>query len=159
MPLHRPRGPVDVPGRRDNSDPGCSARDAPASALPSGSPIYPHSVGQLQLDQYDVPERLTLQRRGGIKPSHPSTIRPVPAYLRIDSSAKVINRYPESVPCSHNTRVMRSRRAVNPAEKIQDLLKGQQRHVVQARMARPREYRSLHLDQVHLGEELDLGTE
>jgi hypothetical protein len=164
VPLHRPRSAIDIPRRRNNPDAGRTTRNATSMPLPPGPTINPHGIRHLQLDQNDIPERLTMQNRCRVKPTHPLTIRPVPPYLRIDSSAEIINSHPKSVPCSpmaatHETRVMISRRSLNPAERIQDLVEGEQWDVVQACLARARECRRLHLNQVHFGEKLDLRAE
>jgi hypothetical protein len=74
VPLHRPRSAIDIPRRRNNPDAGRTTRNATSLTLPPGPAINPHGIRHLQFDQNDIPERLTLQNRRGIKPSHPLTI-------------------------------------------------------------------------------------
>lgn len=60
VPLHRPRSAIDIPRRRNNPDTGGTTHYAPSLTLPSWPTINPQRIGHLQLDQNDIPERLTM---------------------------------------------------------------------------------------------------
>lgn len=164
VPLYRPSMPINLSPRCDNPDARCTTRDATTQALPSRPIVDPDGIRHLQLDQDHVPERLATQIRCRIKPSHPLTIRPVPLHLGMHSSTEIVDRDAKPVPCSpmaatHTTSVSTSGPSLNPAAEIQDSIEGEQRHVVQVRLPRARERRRLHLDQVQLGQKLDLRTQ
>ncbi|NIK61288.1 hypothetical protein [Kribbella shirazensis] len=95
--LHRTRWPVDVCGRRDDPNAGCSTYHAAAPALPLSPSSDPRSVRQLQFDQDNIPEGLPVENCCCIEPAHPLTVRPLPLHVGIDSSPEIRDRHPNAV--------------------------------------------------------------